>query len=84
MTTCRRHLILSPGAISVVEKTPATIPATNNCPYLQTVKYSGSQPVITNKPAIKNCCHRLDARTTVLAGERPQSWNRPGNQQSPM
>jgi len=29
--TCKRHLIRSPGAISVVENTPATIPATNNC-----------------------------------------------------
>lgn len=33
--TCRRHLILSPGAMMVVEKTPATPPARNNCGYLR-------------------------------------------------
>lgn len=33
--TCRRHLIRSPGAINVVENTPATTPASNNCGQLQ-------------------------------------------------
>jgi len=35
-------LIRSPGAISVVEKTPATLPAMNNCGYLQPITRSQS------------------------------------------